>query len=43
MPYVRNVVPKSISASWELPEIYSVKASPGNGSWAKVPWLGSNI
>ncbi|WP_445242575.1 MrcB family domain-containing protein [Microcoleus sp. Pol12B5] len=22
----------------ELPEIYSVKASPGNGSWAKVPW-----
>jgi 5-methylcytosine-specific restriction protein A len=37
--YVRNVVPKSISASLELPEIYSVKASAGNGSWAKVPWI----
>jgi 5-methylcytosine-specific restriction protein A len=23
----------------ELPEIYSVKASAGNGSWAKVPWI----
>jgi len=37
--YVRNVVPKSISASLELPEIYSVKASAGNGSWPKVPWI----
>ncbi len=37
--YVRNVVPKSISASLELPEIYSVKASAGKGSWAKVPWI----
>jgi 5-methylcytosine-specific restriction protein A len=37
--YVRNVVPKSISASLELPEIYSIKASAGNGSWAKVPWI----
>ncbi|MEG4446609.1 DUF3578 domain-containing protein [Microcoleus sp. AT9_B5] len=37
--YVKNVVPKSISASLELPEIYSVKASAGNGSWAKVPWI----
>ncbi len=37
--YVRNVVPKSISASLELPEIYRVKASAGNGSWAKVPWI----
>ncbi|WP_445300041.1 MrcB family domain-containing protein [Microcoleus sp. AT3-A2] len=34
-----NVVPKSIIASLELPEIYSVKASAGNGSWAKVPWI----
>jgi 5-methylcytosine-specific restriction protein A len=32
-------VPKSISASLELPEIYSIKASAGNGSWAKVPWI----
>ncbi|WP_445301991.1 MrcB family domain-containing protein [Microcoleus sp. N9_B4] len=23
----------------ELPEIYSVKASAWNGSWAKVPWI----
>jgi 5-methylcytosine-specific restriction protein A len=37
--YVRNVVAKSISASLELPEIYSVKASAGNGSWAKVPGI----
>ena len=37
--YVRSVVPKAISASLELPEIYSVKASAGNGSWAKVPWI----
>ncbi|MBD1826607.1 DUF3578 domain-containing protein [Microcoleus sp. FACHB-61] len=37
--YVRNVVATSISASLELPEISSVKASAGNGSWAKVPWI----
>ncbi|MEG4057650.1 MULTISPECIES: MrcB family domain-containing protein [unclassified Microcoleus] len=37
--YVKNVVPKSISASLELPEIYSVKGSAGNGSWVKVPWI----
>ncbi|MBW3585017.1 MAG: DUF3578 domain-containing protein, partial [Cyanobacteria bacterium 0813] len=37
--YARNIVPKSISASLALPEIYSVKASAGNGSWAKVPWI----
>ncbi|MEG4500215.1 DUF3578 domain-containing protein [Microcoleus sp. F10-C6] len=37
--YVRNLVPTSISASLELPEIYTVKASAGNGSWAKVPWI----
>jgi 5-methylcytosine-specific restriction protein A len=37
--YVRDVVPKSISASLELPGIYRVKASAGNGSWAKVPWI----
>ncbi|WP_445243015.1 MULTISPECIES: MrcB family domain-containing protein [unclassified Microcoleus] len=23
----------------ELPEIYSVKASAGKDSWAKVPWI----
>ncbi|WP_445243538.1 MULTISPECIES: MrcB family domain-containing protein [unclassified Microcoleus] len=34
--YVRNLVTKLISASWELPEISSVKASAGNGFWAKV-------
>ncbi|MEG4940520.1 MrcB family domain-containing protein [Microcoleus sp. F4-D5] len=37
--YVRNVVPKSISASLKLPEIYRVKASAGNVSWAKIPWI----
>jgi hypothetical protein len=36
--YVRNVVAKSISASLELPEISTVQASAGHGSWAKVPW-----
>ena len=37
--YVRNVVQKAIIASLELPEIYSVRASPGNGDWAKVFWI----
>ncbi|WP_445304940.1 MULTISPECIES: MrcB family domain-containing protein [unclassified Microcoleus] len=37
--YVRNLVTKLISASLELPESSSVKASAGNGFWAKVPGI----
>jgi len=37
--YFRNTIPKSIESSLALPDIYSIKASAGNGAWAKVPWI----
>ncbi|MDE5097826.1 MAG: DUF3578 domain-containing protein [Trichodesmium sp. St16_bin4-tuft] len=37
--YFRSILPKSIESSLFLPDIYSIKASVGNGAWAKVPWI----
>lgn len=37
--YVKNIIPKSIESELELSDIYSIKASAGNGAWAKVPWI----
>jgi 5-methylcytosine-specific restriction protein A len=37
--YFRNTIPKSIESSLVLPDVYSIKASAGNGAWAKVPWI----
>jgi 5-methylcytosine-specific restriction protein A len=37
--YFRNTIPKSIESSLVLPNFYSIKASAGNGAWAKVPWI----
>lgn len=37
--YLRRDVPESLIASLELPEVYSIKASAGNGAWAKIPWI----
>jgi 5-methylcytosine-specific restriction enzyme A len=37
--YAKTEIPKSINTSLDLPEFYSVKASVGNGSWAKIPWI----
>lgn len=37
--YFRNTIPKSIESSLVLPDVCSVKASAGNGAWAKVPWI----
>ncbi|MBC7971337.1 MAG: DUF3578 domain-containing protein [Verrucomicrobia bacterium] len=37
--YFRNTIPKSIESSLVLPDVYRIKASAGNGAWAKVPWI----
>lgn len=37
--YLRNDVPNWLSKSLNLLDIYSIKASPGNGAWAYVPWI----
>jgi 5-methylcytosine-specific restriction protein A len=37
--HIRNTVPKSLHTYLELPDIYNIRASVGNGSWAKVPWI----
>jgi 5-methylcytosine-specific restriction protein A len=37
--YFRNDIPISIETLLKLPDIYSIKASVGNGAWAKVPWI----
>jgi 5-methylcytosine-specific restriction protein A len=37
--YLRNDVPSLLSKSLNLLDIYSIKASPGNGAWAWVPWI----
>ncbi len=37
--YFRNTIPKSIESFLVLPDVCSVKASAGNGAWAKVPWI----
>ena len=37
--YFRKSIPESIAASLTLPDVYSIKASAGNGAWAKIPWI----
>lgn len=37
--YLKNDVPKLLDNSLNLPEIYSIQASAGNGSWANIPWI----
>ena len=37
--YFRNTIPTSIASSLELSDMYSIKASAGNGAWAKIPWI----
>lgn len=37
--YFRSTIPKSVESSLVLPDFYSIKASAGNGAWAKVPWI----
>ncbi len=37
--YLRNDVPASLDTYLKLPDIYSIEASPGNGSWANIPWI----
>jgi 5-methylcytosine-specific restriction protein A len=37
--FFRKKIPRSIEESLDLSDIYSVKASAGNGAWAKVPWI----
>lgn len=37
--YLKKQVPKLLATSLKLPEIYSIQASAGNGSWAKIPWI----
>jgi 5-methylcytosine-specific restriction protein A len=37
--YLRNDVPNRLSNSLNLLDIYSIKASPGNGAWAWIPWI----
>jgi 5-methylcytosine-specific restriction enzyme A len=37
--YFRKIIPTSIETSLALPDVYSIKASAGNGAWAKIPWI----
>jgi 5-methylcytosine-specific restriction protein A len=37
--YIRNDVPYLLNEELKLPKIYTIKASPGNGEWAKIPWI----
>lgn len=37
--YLRNDVPVLLNSYLNLPNIYSIQASPGNGSWANIPWI----
>lgn len=37
--YFRNTIPGLLESSFHLDDIYKVKASAGNGAWAKVPWI----
>ncbi|HEY9896294.1 MAG TPA: DUF3578 domain-containing protein [Candidatus Sericytochromatia bacterium] len=37
--HFRNVIPNFLESALALSDIYSVKASAGNGAWAKVPWI----
>jgi 5-methylcytosine-specific restriction protein A len=37
--YLKNDVPTLLDSYLNLPEIYSIQASPGNGSWANIPWI----
>lgn len=37
--YIKNTIPNSLKSFLALPSIYSIKASAGNGSWAKIPWI----
>lgn len=37
--YFRKNIPKAVENSLSLPDVYSIKASAGNGAWAKIPWI----
>ncbi|WP_413173163.1 MrcB family domain-containing protein [Anabaena azotica] len=37
--YLKNEVPRLLNESLNLPDIYSIQASAGNGSWASIPWI----
>lgn len=37
--FFRKNIPGVINKSLDLPDFYSIKASAGNGAWAKVPWI----
>jgi 5-methylcytosine-specific restriction protein A len=37
--FFRKKIPSFIEEYLDLSDIYSVKASSGNGAWAKVPWI----
>ncbi|WP_066379381.1 MrcB family domain-containing protein [Anabaena sp. CA = ATCC 33047] len=37
--YLRNDVPNLLTNNLYLPEVYNIKASPGNGGWAWIPWI----
>lgn len=37
--YLRKDVPVLLASYLNLSDIYSVKASPGNGAWANIPWI----
>ncbi|MEA5465858.1 MrcB family domain-containing protein [Leptothoe sp. PORK10 BA2] len=37
--FFRKEISSLIKESLDLSDIYSVKASTGNGAWAKVPWI----
>jgi 5-methylcytosine-specific restriction protein A len=37
--YFRKTIAKSLESFLHLPDMYSIKASAGNGGWAKVPWI----
>ncbi|MDB9375937.1 MrcB family domain-containing protein [Nodularia sphaerocarpa] len=37
--YLKKEVPKLLNSSLNLPDIYRIDASAGNGSWANIPWI----
>lgn len=37
--YLRSDVPASLNNYLNLPNVYSIQASPGNGAWANIPWI----
>lgn len=37
--YIKSSIPRSLESSLDLPNIYNIKASAGNGAWATIPWI----